>query len=211
MILLRPPLSSADKATIVSALGSDQLLVMPTDTVYGIASDPTSTTAVEALLAAKGRGREMPSPVLVDSVETALDLAAQVPDWARRLMHQCWPGGLTLIFKRSERACAYDLGDAPNTIAVRMPDHPLAVEILRFTGPLAVTSANLTGEPAATDCAQAQNYFSDRVAVYCEGGPTPGPVPSTIVDASKGQMKVVRSGTLSLRQVRAIAGEAAGE
>lgn len=211
MTQLRPPLSAADEATILRALGGDQLLVMPTDTVYGIASNPTSTPAVEALLAAKGRGRDMPSPVLVDSVQTALELASDVPDWALRLMHQCWPGGLTLVFNRSEKARAYDLGDAPGTIAVRMPDHPLALEILCLAGPLAVTSANLTGQPAATTCAQAQAYFGQHVSVYCDGGPTDGPIPSTIVDATGADPKILRTGVLSFEQIQSIISGTAGE
>ena len=123
---------------------------MPTDTVYGLAADAFDKDAVQELLDAKGRGRDMPPPVLVSAATTLDALAVRVPSWARALVEEFWPGALTLVC-HAHASLQWDLGDTRGTVAVRMPDHPVALEILERTGPLAVSSANLTGQPAATE------------------------------------------------------------
>lgn len=188
----------------VHALGRGGLVVLPTDTVYGIGADAFSPTAVAALLAAKGRGRQMPPPVLVPEVRTVDGLCDDVPEAARRLMEAFWPGALTVIC-RAQPSLAWDLGETRGTVAVRMPDHPAALALLRRTGPLAVSSANRTGAPAALTAAEARDQLGDAVDVYLDGGVAPGGVPSTIVDATSPRLRVVRWGALGLDELSAVA------
>lgn len=193
---------SVDEAVNVVSRGG--LVVLPTDTVYGIGADAFTPDAVAALLAAKGRGRQMPPPVLVPDVRTLDGLCTDVPDAARALVEAFWPGGLTVIC-RSQPSLAWDLGETRGTVAVRMPDHPAALALLRRTGPLAVSSANRTGRPAATTAAEALEQLGDSVAVYLDGGAAPGGVASTIVDATTGVLRVVREGAITLERLREVA------
>ncbi len=188
----------------VHALGRGGLVVLPTDTVYGIGADAFSPAAVAALLAAKGRGRQMPPPVLVPDVRTVDGLCEDVPDAARLLMEAFWPGALTVIC-RAQPSLVWDLGETRGTVAVRMPDHPAALALLRRTGPLAVSSANRTGSPAARTAAEAQEQLGDAVDVYLDGGVAPGGVASTIVDATTARLRIVRLGALSLGELSAVA------
>jgi L-threonylcarbamoyladenylate synthase len=175
------------------AVQRGRLVVLPTDTVYGIGADAFNPEAVQRLLDAKGRGRHMPPPVLV-SARTTLDaLAVDVPDWARTLVETLWPGPLTLVV-RQQPSLQWDLGETRGTVAVRMPDHDVALELLSRTGPLAVSSANRTGLPAATDADAAEAMLGELVRVILDGGSTPGPVPSTIVDCTGEQPRVLREG-----------------
>jgi tRNA threonylcarbamoyl adenosine modification protein (Sua5/YciO/YrdC/YwlC family) len=192
----------------VHVVGRGGLLVLPTDTVYGIGADAFSPPAVAALLAAKGRGRQMPPPVLISGVATLDGLARDVPAAVRRLAEAFWPGALTLVV-RAQPSLAWDLGDTGGTVALRVPDHPVAIELLARTGPLAVSSANRTGRPAATTAAQAADQLGDAVSLYLDGGPAPGGVASTIVDATGGELRVLRAGAIdlaALRQVAAVSG-----
>jgi len=193
-----------DEAVNVLARGA--LVVLPTDTVYGIGADAFAPAAVAALLAAKGRGRQMPPPVLVPVVATVDGLCAQVPEAARRLMVAFWPGALTIIC-RAQPSLAWDLGDTGGTVAVRMPDHPAALALLRRTGPLAVSSANRTGGPAAMTAEEARDQLGDAVALYLDGGRAPGGVASTIVDATGERLRVVRAGALDLTTLRSVVGD----
>lgn len=188
----------------VHAVGRGELVVLPTDTVYGIGADAFDARAVQALLAAKGRGRQMPPPVLIPDVRTLDGLATEVPDAARELAAAFWPGGLTLIL-RAQPSLAWDLGETRGTVALRVPDDPAALALLRRTGPLAVSSANLTGRPAATTAAEAYEQLGDSVAVYLDGGTAPGGVASTIVDATGDVLRVVRLGALDLAALGAVA------
>ncbi|MBD8080089.1 L-threonylcarbamoyladenylate synthase [Cellulosimicrobium arenosum] len=187
-----------DEAVNVVSRGG--LLVLPTDTVYGIGADAFDADAVAALLAAKGRGRQMPPPVLVPDVRTLDGLATDVPDAARLLVERFWPGGFTLILT-AQPSLAWDLGDTNGTVALRMPDHDAALALLRRTGPLAVSSANATGSPAALDVAEARAQLGEKVAVYLDGGTAPGGVASTIVDATSSVLRVVRAGAVSLEEL----------
>ncbi len=192
---------SIDEA--VNALGRGGLVVLPTDTVYGIGADAFLAPAVAALLVAKGRGRQMPPPVLVPEPRTIDGLCTDVPDAVRDLMAAFWPGGLTLIC-RAQPSLAWDLGETRGTVAVRMPDHPAALALLRRTGPLAVSSANLTGRPAALTAQDAQDQLGARVDVVLDGGAAPGGVASTIIDATDG-LRLVRAGAIALEALRAVA------
>lgn len=187
----------------VNAVARGGLVVLPTDTVYGIGADAFDPDAVAALLAAKGRGRQMPPPVLVGDVRTLDGLARDVPDGVRALVERFWPGGLTVIC-RAQPSLAWDLGETHGTVALRQPDHPAALALLARTGPLAVSSANLTGRPAATTAADAQAQLGDAVAVYLDGGASPGGVASSIVDATGAGLRLVRAGAVSLDALREV-------
>jgi L-threonylcarbamoyladenylate synthase len=202
------------------SLGRNELAVFPTDTVYGIAADAFSASGVAALLKAKGRDRQSPPPVLIGTLETMQALAEDIPDVAMRLAETFWPGALTMIFK-AQPSLTWDLGETKGTVALRMPDHKIALALLQETGPLAVSSANLTGEPAATTCQQAENYLGASVSVYLDGGNSPKAEASTILDMTEledsydgqgnlittGSIQVIRKGALSIQKIKFVAGD----
>jgi L-threonylcarbamoyladenylate synthase len=185
------------------AIQRGTLVLLPTDTVYGIAADAFDHEAVADLLEAKGRGREMPPPVLVSAASTLDALAVRVPGYARALVEEFWPGPLTLVC-HAQSSLQWDLGDTRGTVAVRMPDHEVALEILERTGPLAVSSANTTGEPAATEADQAEKMLGEHCAVLVDTGPSPTGEASTIVDVTGTQGRVLRVGALSLDQLNEV-------
>ncbi|MFJ5775726.1 L-threonylcarbamoyladenylate synthase [Streptomyces sp. NPDC093094] len=186
-----------------SAVRRGELVVLPTDTVYGIGADAFSSEAVADLLAAKGRGRNMPTPVLIGSPNTLHGLVTDFSEMAWELVDAFWPGALTLV-ARHQPSLQWDLGDTRGTVAVRMPLHPVAIELLTEVGPMAVSSANLTGHPAPEDCDAAQGMLGDSVSVYLDGGPTPGNVPSSIVDVSGPVPVLLREGALSPDELRKV-------
>lgn len=179
-----------------------ELVVFPTDTVYGIAADAFDPAAVKRLLEAKGRGRDMPPPVLVSSAGTLDALATRVPEYARTLVAKHWPGALTVVCHQQE-SLRWDLGDTRGTVAVRMPDHELARELLERTGPLAVSSANRTGMPPAADADAAEEMLDERVAVIIDGGAAGDALPSTIVDATTERPRLLRAGAISVEDLDA--------
>ena len=194
----RDPTTAVDAA--VTALQRGELVVLPTDTVYGVAVDAFSPTAVQRLLTAKGRSRDMPVPVLVGAWRTLDGLVETVPQQARDLVERFWPGPLTLVV-RAASSLAWDLGETRGTVAVRMPLHPVALAVLERTGPLAVSSANRSGQAPPTDAAQAQAQLGTSVAVYLEAGSSGDAVPSTIVDLTGGAPRVLREGALSTEEL----------
>jgi tRNA threonylcarbamoyl adenosine modification protein (Sua5/YciO/YrdC/YwlC family) len=181
-------------ATLVGAeLAADHCVVLPTDTVYGLAAQVNSRPAVERLQAIKGRGSQFPPPVLIADEADLLTLVTDLPAAAQRLADRFWPGALTLVLpRRPDRALG--LGAVPS-LAIRLPDHSALRALLRQTGPLACSSANRHGQPAATTVAAAQAQLGDQVACYVDGGPTPGPTPSTIV-SFLGPPQVLRVGRI---------------
>jgi L-threonylcarbamoyladenylate synthase len=193
----------------VAALRRGDLAVLPTDTVYGIAADAFSPPAVDRLLAAKGRGRDMPVPVLVGSWRGIDGLAEHVTPTMRSLVEAFWPGPLTLIV-RAAPSLAWDLGETRGTVAVRMPLHPVALAVLAETGPLAVSSANRTGSPPATTGAEAEEQLTSSVAVYLEAGSSGDAVPSTILDLTGPTPQVRRAGALSLEALQEVIPEVEG-
>jgi tRNA threonylcarbamoyl adenosine modification protein (Sua5/YciO/YrdC/YwlC family) len=190
----------AGVANAALAVQRGGLVVLPTDTVYGVAADAFDPAAVRRLLAAKGRGREMPPPVLVSAATTLDALTVGVPSWARALVKELWPGPLTLVC-RQQPSLQWDLGDTRGTVAVRMPDHDVAIELLLRTGPMAVSSANRSGRPAAVDADAAEEMLGSSVDVILDAGPTPGPVPSTILDVTTTPGRVLRLGAVSLERL----------
>ncbi len=185
------------------AVGTGQLVVLPTDTVYGIGADAFDSDAVQALLAAKGRGRNVPVPVLVGSWDTIDGLVTYVPAQVRELIEAFWPGGLTLVVEHAP-SLSWDLGDARGTVAVRMPLHPVALEVLNRTGPMAVSSANRHGQPAALNLEQARTQLGEDVAIYLDGGPVEIGVASTIVDVTRAVPRLLRAGAVSAERLRAV-------
>ena len=199
-----------------TAIARGELVVIPTDTVYGVAADAFNPDAVARLLAAKGRGRQSPPPVLIPGIPTLDALAETVPDEVRALVAAFWPGGLTVILP-ARSSLAWDLGETKGTVALRMPSHPIALEILSETGPLAVSSANLTGETAAMTAAEAEAMLGESVSVYLEAGAAGtdydagAGTGSTIVDATglvlpDGKLRIVRSGVIPDEAIREIVG-----
>ncbi len=196
-------------AAAAVAVHRGEVIVMPTDTVYGVAADAFKPEAVSRLLEVKGRGRQMPPPVLVSSVDTLGALTTDVPAWAMALVEQFWPGSLTLVC-HEQGSLTWDLGETRGTVAVRMPDHAVALELLRRTGPLAVSSANLSGMPAASDADRAEEMLGQRVSVILDGGPTGEETPSTIVDCTGEAARILREGGVTSAEIRRVVEEAGG-
>lgn len=186
-----------------SAVKRAELVVMPTDTLYGIGGDAFSPQAVRSLLAAKGRGRTMPSPVLVGSPTTLHGLVTGFPETGWELVDAFWPGALTIVAFH-QPSLQWDLGDTRGTVAVRMPLHPVAIELLNETGPMAVSSANRSGNAPAATVTDAVDQLGDSVAVYLDGGTCPAAVPSSIVDLTAGRPRLLREGALSLAELREV-------
>lgn len=186
-----------------SAIRRGELVVLPTDTLYGIGADAFKPEAVADLLAAKGRGRNMPTPVLVGSPTTLHGLVSDFSESAWELVDAFWPGALTLVTKH-QPSLNWDLGDTRGTVAVRMPLHPVAIELLTIVGPMAVSSANRSGEPPATTVDEAQAQLGDSVAIYLDGGPSGAAVPSSIVDLTGDVPVLLRAGAVSLDELRTV-------
>jgi tRNA threonylcarbamoyl adenosine modification protein (Sua5/YciO/YrdC/YwlC family) len=188
----------------IDAVKRGDLVVMPTDTVYGIGADAFKSWAVTALQNAKGRGRGVPPPVLVGSRSTVDGLTSTLSQVARDLMEAFWPGGLTIVVEHAS-TLQWDLGDTDGTVALRMPLHPIALEVLRETGPMAVSSANKHGEPTAGTAAEARDQLGYAVSIYLEGGPLPSSSASTIVDVTGDVPRLLRAGAISVEELRKVA------
>jgi L-threonylcarbamoyladenylate synthase len=200
-----PDQRSRGIASAVGAVKNGRLVVMPTDTVYGIGADAFDGAAVAALLSAKGRGRDMPVGVLVGSWHTIDGLALTVPDGARDLIRAFWPGALSLVVRQAP-SLQWDLGDARGTVMVRMPLHPVAIELLREVGPMAVSSANVSGRSPAVDVEDARGQLGDLVDVYLDAGPAAQQAASTILDLSGPAPRILRSGPVSAEDIAAVLG-----
>jgi tRNA threonylcarbamoyl adenosine modification protein (Sua5/YciO/YrdC/YwlC family) len=194
-----------------SAVRRGELVVLPTDTVYGIGTDAFSPKAVADLLATKGRGRDMPPPVLVGSMRAATALIDDLGTHGRDLMEEFWPGPLTLVCTATP-SLSWDLGDTKGTVAVRMPMDPVALDLLKEVGPMAVSSANKSGQPAAATVEEALEQLGEEdIAVYLDGGVSESPVASTIVDLTYAVPRVLRAGAISIEQLRGVCGTVIGE
>ncbi len=192
-------------ASAIGALKSGRLVVMPTDTVYGLGADAFDSDAVAALLSAKGRGRDMPVPVLVGSWETIHGLVYSVPHSAHELIRAFWPGALSLVVRQAP-SLQWDLGDAHGSVMLRMPMQPVAIELLREVGPVAVSSANISGRPAANTAGQAREQLGELVEVYLDGGPAQQQIASTIVDLTGAHPKVLRQGPVTVDAIAGVLG-----
>jgi tRNA threonylcarbamoyl adenosine modification protein (Sua5/YciO/YrdC/YwlC family) len=195
--------------TAAHSVSTGELVVLPTDTVYGLGADAFTPEAVARLLEVKGRQRDMPVPVLVGSWSTIDGLVTNVDTQARNLIEAFWPGGLTLVVRHAP-TLRWDLGDAEGTVAIRMPLHPVAIELLEATGPMAVSSANRHAQPPAQTAAQAREQLGDDVAVYLEDGPAAGGVASTIVDLTGDTPRILRLGAISADALREVVPDIVG-
>jgi tRNA threonylcarbamoyl adenosine modification protein (Sua5/YciO/YrdC/YwlC family) len=196
---------TAGIAEAVAAVQRGELVVLPTDTVYGIGADAFMPAAVQALLDAKGRGRDVPSPVLVGSRRAAQALVEDMGTYGLDLIDEFWPGALTLVC-RANPNLVWDLGDTKGTVAVRMPLHELALEVLKATGPMAVSSANTHGQNAARTADEAEEMLGESVAVYLDGGPSGSAEPSSIVDLTGPIPRLLRAGAISEEKIRNVVG-----
>lgn len=216
---MSPVYDCRDEAQLLSGmrharqtLSRGELVVLPTDTVYGIAADAFNARAVAGLLAAKGRGRQQPPPVLVAGMSTLRALVADLPEPVERLVETFWPGGLTIVLP-SQPSLSWDLGETRGTVAVRMPAHRIALELLEETGPLAVSSANRTGAPAAVTIDEARDMLGESVGVYLDDGPSHTGIASTIVDATRlvggdePLVRVLREGAVPRERLREVLGD----
>ena len=198
-----PDARTAGLEAAAAAIADGKLVLLPTDTVYGVAADAFTPAAVTGLLAAKNRGRAMPVPVLIGEASTLAGLVMDLPQVATDLAQAFWPGGLTLVVEHAP-SLAWDLGDAEGTVAVRLPDDDLTRDLLRRTGPLAVSSANRSGRPAATTAQEAVEQLGDRAAVVLDGGPRAGSAASTIVDCTAPTPRVLRIGAIPVDRLREV-------
>ena len=200
-----PERRSLGIASAATALRSGRLVVMPTDTVYGIGADAFNSAAVAALLSAKGRGRDMPVGVLVGSWHTIEGLVYSMPDGARDLIRAFWPGALSLVVAQAP-SLHWDLGDTRGTVMLRMPLHPVAIELLREVGPMAVSSANVSGRPPALNADEARDQLGDLVDVYLDSGPSAQQAASTIVDLTGAAPRILRAGPVSAERIAEVLG-----
>lgn len=196
----RPDGRESGLAAAATAVRAGGLVVLPTDTVYGIGADAFDANAVSALLSAKGRGPDMPVPVLVGSWSTVDGLVMSVPRQARLLIEAFWPGGLSIVLPQAP-SLSWDLGNTRGTVNLRMPLHPVALDLLREVGPMAVSSANRSGLPPATTAAEARDQLGDSVGVYLDGDASGEPVPSTIVDLTGQRPVVLREGAIGVDEL----------
>jgi tRNA threonylcarbamoyl adenosine modification protein (Sua5/YciO/YrdC/YwlC family) len=198
---------AADRAAAIAAatgaLRAGELVVVPTDTVYGIAADAFAAPATRRIFEIKGRPRSLPLPVLVSRPRQAWALAASVPPGAEALVAAYWPGPLTIVLPQGDNL-EWDLGDGNGTIALRMPNHPALLELLERVGPLAATSANMTGQPTPSDVGGIRAHFADAVSVYVDGGPAALDRGSTIVDLTGPAPVIVREGPISVGEVERV-------
>jgi L-threonylcarbamoyladenylate synthase len=192
-------------ASAVSAVKDGRLVVLPTDTVYGVGADAFDPAAVTALLAAKGRGRDMPVPVLVGSWQTIDGLAFAVPEAARELIHAFWPGALSIVVQQAP-SLQWDLGEGRGKVMVRMPLHPVAIELLREVGPMAVSSANISGHPPAITADDARRQLGELVGVYLDAGPSQQQAASTIIDLTGPTPHILREGPVGADEIATVLG-----
>ena len=188
-----------------NAVKGGRLVVLPTDTLYGLGCDAFDNDAVNRLLAAKNRGPNMPVPVLVGSWDTIQGLVAEYSPQARALVEALWPGGLSIVIRQAP-SLPWNLGDTRGTVMLRMPLHPVAIELLRETGPMAVSSANISGQPPATTAEDAKNQLGSAVNVYLDGGECAVGTASTIIDLSHRAPKLLREGAVPAEKIAEILG-----
>jgi L-threonylcarbamoyladenylate synthase len=197
--VLESALLSAERA-----LATGEVVVVPTDTVYGVAAGPDVAGSTARLFAAKRRPRRLTLPVLAPDLSAA-ERVAVFDRRARTLAARFWPGGVTLVLPRTDAATTWDLGHETDTVGVRVPAHHVALALLRRTGPLAVTSANVSGEPTPHDCPGVRAALGDAVAVYLCAGRCAG-TPSTVVDLTGQDVQVIRAGAVGAADIRAALG-----
>ena len=202
--LMFPASSSGAIRQALAILQAGGLVAFPTDTVYGVGALAFDGAAVESIYAAKDRPVEKAIPVLIGDAEDLEQVAMDIPEQARRLAARFWPGPLTILVPK--RRDLPEAVSATSTVGVRVPDHEVARLLLRAAGPMAVTSANISGAPSPVTAQEVHAQLEGRIAMILDGGRTPGGVPSTLVDCTTAELKVLREGPLSLEQLRSALG-----
>ena len=180
-------------------LHKGRLVAFPTDTVYGLGALAFDGKAVEAIYLAKDRPVEKAIPVLIGNDKDLEKVSIELTDVVRKLASHFWPGPLTVIVPKKHTLP--ESVSATDTIGVRIPDHPVARELLRAAGPMAVTSANISGQPSPSTAHEVFDQLNGRIELIMDGGQTPGGVPSTLVDCTGSEIKVLREGPISLEQI----------
>lgn len=201
MITIRSYVPQAVDLT-VRTLRAGGLVVFPTETVYGLAADPRDERALRRVFALKGRSVLKTIPVMVNSAAQIAEVAATWPAEAEMLAHALWPGPLTIVVPR--RVSFPDLIHGDKTVGLRRPDHPFVQAVLDLTGPLAVTSANLSGLPAAKTAEEARRYFHAQIDLLVDGGEVPSGVASTVIEIIGGHCHIIRQGEITAAQVEAV-------
>ncbi|WP_151549060.1 MULTISPECIES: L-threonylcarbamoyladenylate synthase [Corynebacterium] len=186
--------------TAAAEVAEGKLVVLPTDTLYGLGCDAFNNQAVNQLLATKRRGPDMPVPVLIGSWDTVRGLVHTYTPNAQRLVEAFWPGGLSIVIEQAP-SLLWNLGDTRGTVMLRMPLHPVAIELLRATGPMAVSSANISGQPPATTVVDAKQQLGNAVSTYLNGGECAMGQPSSIVDLSGNKTRLLREGAISAERI----------
>jgi L-threonylcarbamoyladenylate synthase len=188
----------------IDAMRDGEVMAIPTETVYGVAALPTED-GIERLIAAKHRSAEKGIQLLVDSLEQVAAIAV-VTDQARRLTDAFWPGGLTIVLSRHDDAKLPDgIGGGRPTLGIRLPDHEVPRALARALGPIAASSANISGEPPATDASMVAEYFGDEISLILDDGPVRGGTASTVVDCSDpgAPPVILREGAISAARIAA--------
>lgn len=181
-------------------LRAGRLVAIPTDTVYGVGALAFDGPAVESIYAAKERPLEKAIPILIGDSEDLEKVGIDIPDSARKLAARFWPGPLTVLVPK--RADLPESVSATSTVGVRLPDHEVARALLRAAGPMAVTSANISGEPNPVTAQEVYDQLGGRIALIIDGGMTRGGVPSTLVDCTIPELKILREGPISMDELR---------
>jgi L-threonylcarbamoyladenylate synthase len=181
------------------------LVAFPTDTVYGVGALAFNGAAVESIYAAKGRPVEKAIPVLIGDADDLAKVSAEIPEIALKLAARFWPGPLTLVVPK--HAGLPEAVSATATVGVRIPDHPVARVLLRLAGPMAVTSANLSGQPSPSTALEVFAQLGGRIALIIDGGKTLGGVPSTVVDCVGAELQVLRAGPIPISEILAVSGQ----
>ena len=201
-------LSAQDPLALPRALEILQLgglVAFPTDTVYGVGALAFDGAAVESIYAAKDRPVEKAIPVLIGDADDLAKVSAEVPEIALKLAARFWPGPLTLVMPKHPKLP--EAVSAAPTVGVRIPDHPVARALLRLAGPMAVTSANLSGQPSPSTAQEVFAQLGGRIALILDGGKTPGGVPSTVVDCIGVELQVLRAGAIPKSEIMAVSGQ----
>jgi L-threonylcarbamoyladenylate synthase len=190
----------------IASLKSGDVIVFPTETVYGLGADALNPAAVERVFQLKGRNPDTPIPIIVADQAMLKDLVEEIPPIARELMEQFWPGPLTLVLPAAQ-GMPKQLLNRTRGVGVRISSEPIATQLVRELGhPLTATSANPSGRPAAATTEQAQNYFASEIEIFIDGGKLPSKIGSSVVEVSDDRIKIIRQGEISVAQLEASIG-----
>jgi L-threonylcarbamoyladenylate synthase len=199
MTLLLPANAEAIQ-TALEILRKGGLVAFPTDTVYGVGALAFDGKAVESIYTAKDRPIEKAIPILIGDAADMEKVGMDIPDVAHQLAARFWPGPLTCIVPK--KPTLPEAVSATDTVGVRVPDHEVARALLRAAGPMAVTSANISGQPSPSTAQEVLAQLGGRIDLIIDGGTTPGGVPSTLVDCTEKELKILREGPISLEEIK---------